>query len=107
MREAESRGFGSTKKSAVWSQSPVDVARSKSTKKIGSASVICTRPWPVPIALTIDSINKSAIVDRTTIAQADRAIQHCCFALAIGNYSTEALSFERRASSLDIASPRS
>jgi hypothetical protein len=107
VREAESRGFGSTKKSAVWSQSPVDVARSKSTKKIGSASVICTRPWPVPIALTIDSINKSAIVDRTTIAQADRAIQHCCFALAIGNYSTEALSFERRASSLDIASPRS
>jgi hypothetical protein len=94
VRDAESRGFGSTKKSAVWSQSPVEVASSKSTKKIGNASVICTRPWPAPDALTIDSINTSAIADRTTIAQADRAIQRCCFALAIGNHSTDALSFE-------------
>jgi hypothetical protein len=102
VREAESRGFGLTKKSAIWSQSPVDVARSKSTKKIGNASVICTRPWPAPDALTIDSINTSAIADRTTIVQADRPIQHCCFALAIGNYSTDALSFEHCASSFDI-----
>jgi hypothetical protein len=102
VREAESRGFGLTKKSAVWSQSPVDVAKSKSTKKIGNASVICTRPWPAPDALTIDSINTSAIADRTTIVQADRAIQHCCFALAIGNYSTDALSFEHCAPSFDI-----
>jgi hypothetical protein len=44
VREAESLGFNSRKKSSIWSQPPVDTARNKKMMKIGNASVIWSKP---------------------------------------------------------------
>ena len=44
MREVENRGLGSVKKSSTCSQSPIDVAKNKKTKKMGKASEIWSKP---------------------------------------------------------------
>jgi hypothetical protein len=91
VREVEYRGLGSGKKSSTCSQSPIDVAKNKKTKKMGKASEIWSKPGPAPEAMAMDSTSSRAIRDRTANAHIDRPGRNCCFALRITPDSTEGI----------------
>jgi hypothetical protein len=91
VREVESCALGSVKESSTGSQSPIDVAKNKRTKKIGKASEIWSKPGPAPEAMAVDSTSSRAIRDRTANAHIDRAGKNCCFALRITSDSTEGI----------------
>jgi hypothetical protein len=89
VREVENRGLGSGKKSSTCSQSPIDVAKNKKTKKMGKASEIWSKPGPAPEAMAMDNTSSRAIRDRTANAHIDRPGKKCRFALRITSDSTE------------------
>jgi hypothetical protein len=89
VREVESRGLGSVKKSSTCSQSPIHVAKNKKTKKMGKASEIWSKPGPAPEAMAMDSTSSRAIRERTANVHIDPTGKNCCFALRITSDSTE------------------
>jgi hypothetical protein len=91
VREVETRGLGSVKKSSTWSQSPTGVAKNKKTKKIGKASAIWSKLWPGPEVMAIDRTSTRAIMDMTANVHMDRISPDCCFALGIASDSTEGI----------------
>jgi hypothetical protein len=66
------------------SQSPTEVGKNRNKKKIGNASVVWSKPCAAPRVVAMDRVRIRATARITTIAHANRPIQHCFVALVIG-----------------------
>jgi hypothetical protein len=66
------------------SQSPSDVGKNRNKKKMGNASAVWSKLCAALSVVAMDRIRIRAIATTTTVAHANRPIQHCFVALVIG-----------------------